>query len=160
MKHLSDLEKQSLPTQAEIEIVRKVIAYRGSWPPAEVIKEQEAALPGSGERLLRWTEKQTDHRHFLERIQVEGNERRMDRGQYFGLISGLACLLCGTYLIAALNSIYGTIAGIAIVAIGVVTPTAIHIARGIGHRLGNTGGNSRKARSGNRQKVRDQERTS
>lgn len=157
MKHLSDLEKQSPPTPAEIEIVRKVIAYRGSWPPAEVIKEQEAALPGSGERLLRWTEKQTDHRHFLEKMQVEGNERRMDRGQYFSLAIGLACLFCGTYLIATLNSVYGTISGIAIVAIGVVTPTAIHIARGIGHWIGNTGGSSRKPRSGNRQKARDQE---
>jgi hypothetical protein len=37
---------------------------------------------------------------------------------------------------ASLNSIYGTVGGIAVVAIGVVTPTAMHIARGIGHWLG------------------------
>jgi uncharacterized membrane protein len=121
---------------AAAETVYKLSAYCGTWPPAEVIKEQEAALPGSGERLLRWTEKQTAHRHALEKLQVEGNEKRMDRGQYFSLAIALPCLACGTYLMASLNSIYGTIGGIAVVAIGVVTPTAMHIARGIGHWLG------------------------
>lgn len=101
-----------------------------------MIKEQEAALPGSGQRLLRWTEGQTAHRQSLERMQVEGNEKRMDRGQYFGLAIALPCLFCGTYLIASLDSVYGTIGGIAIVAIGVVTPTGMHIARGIRRWLG------------------------
>ena len=135
---LQILEKDLKPQKEVVETIVKLTAYRGAWPPAEVIKEQEAALPGSGKRLLRWTEEQASHRQSLERMQVEGNERRMDRGQYFSLFIGLSCLACGTYLVASLNDVFGAFAGIAIVAIGVVTPTAMLIARGIRHLLGSS----------------------
>jgi uncharacterized membrane protein len=137
-RQLSDLDK--LPPQAVIETVEKVIAYKGSWPPAEIIKELEAALPGSGERLLRWTERQTTHRHAMERLQVAGNEKRMDRGQYFALTIGMCCLLAAIFLIASLNNTIGLIGGLGLATIGIVTPSAIYIARGIGHWLGHRGG--------------------
>lgn len=133
-KQLNELGKPA--PQAVIETVEKVIAYRGSWPPAEIIKELEAALPGSGERLLRWTERQTTHRQALEMLQVTGNEKRMDRGQYFGLGIGLGCLLAAVFLIALLNNTIGLIGGLGLATIGIVTPSAIYIARGIGHWLG------------------------
>lgn len=131
---LTDLDR--LPPQAVIETVQKVIAYKGSWPPAEIVKELEAALPGSGERLLRWTEQQTNHRQELERIQVLRNETRMDRGQSFGPIIGFPCLGGAIYLIASLNNTIGLIGGLGLAVTGIVTPSAIYIARGISHWLG------------------------
>jgi hypothetical protein len=70
LKVLRTLENQPVPTEKEIETVLRVTAYRGAWPPASIIQEQEAAHPGAGERLLQWTERQTAHRHAMEEMQV------------------------------------------------------------------------------------------
>ena len=63
----------------------KYSSYRGSFAPAEIIKEYEAAFPGAGKWILDQTAAQGERRHALEKIQVEGSERRMGRGQ---LIAG------------------------------------------------------------------------
>ncbi len=59
------------------------------------------------------------HRHKMEEIQVQGNEKRMDDSQRNGFYVGLTSLAGGTTCIISTNSWYGMVAGIAIVAIGV-----------------------------------------
>jgi uncharacterized membrane protein len=134
---LRGLENQNVPTEKELETVLKVTAYRGAWPPASVIKEQEAAHPGAGERLLLSTERQTAHRHAMEKMRVEGQERRMDRGQMFSLAVPICSFFCAAYIAATVNSLYGTIIAVSALVIGVGGPAALHVAKGIGEWLGN-----------------------
>jgi uncharacterized membrane protein len=136
LKALGDLQNQPVPTEKDIETVLRVTAYKGAWPPASVIAEQEAAYPGAGVRLLEWTERQTAHRHNLERLQVEGQERRMDRGQLFSLIIPICALVCAAYIASVAHGVYGTIIAVSALVVGVGGPAGLHLAKGIGQWLG------------------------
>lgn len=122
----------------EIKASLKYSSYTGIWPPPEILREQEEALPGSGERLLKWTERQTSRRQALEKIQVKGMERRMNRAQWFGGVVGVGSLISGPLTAIFMDSWAGAFCGIAIVAIGVGGPTAGRvIARALSDRINN-----------------------
>lgn len=66
-----------------LEISMSFMVARGSLPlpPPELLAQYEKEFPGLGRKLIEWTEQQRDHRQQLERNQVEGAEKRMNRGQ-------------------------------------------------------------------------------
>lgn len=60
----------------------------------------------------------------------------MNRGQLLGPLIGVCCLIAAVYLIKSLDNYIGLIGGLGLAAIGIVTPSAIYIARGISWWLG------------------------
>lgn len=87
-----------------------------SFIPPEILAEYERVFPGLGERLLRWTERQQDHRIELEKMRARGSKKRKDRAQIGSLV-----VAAGGIVIAGVVGIVGSwIAAsvIAIVAVG------------------------------------------
>jgi uncharacterized membrane protein len=94
--------------------------YAGPIPPPSMLAEYNKAIPGLGDRIVGWVEKQSEHRRSLEDIRTRGAEDRMKRGQM--LASAVA--VTGV-VVAGITAIFGNpwAAGmIAIVSVG--GPTA------------------------------------
>jgi uncharacterized membrane protein len=68
-----------------------------------VLAEFEKILPGLADRIMRMAEKQSVHRQHLERITVEGDNRRSWAGLRAGLAVGLAAI-AGTVLLGIFGS--------------------------------------------------------
>jgi uncharacterized membrane protein len=121
--------------------------YAGPIPPPSMLKEYNEAVPGLGERIISWVEKQSDHRRELERVRTRGAEERMKRGQMLaavvavvGLIgSGVAAVFSNPWAagIIAIVSVGGPTAAVALTrggsppvlpcsAVGTPAPTAPH----------------------------------
>jgi uncharacterized membrane protein len=97
----------------------KLSQYRGPFPPAEILKEYNEVYPGAAQWLLDQTSLQIEHRHALEKRQVDGVERRMDRAQWFGFSIALLAIA----LASAANYYTGSwIFSIALAAMGVGGP--------------------------------------
>ena len=105
---LQDLEPEVLETIGLVlaeakespEQIRRIRAelkyskYTGSFAPAEIVAEYEAAFPGAGRWILDQTALQSERRHELEKIQVQGAEARMGRGQWIAGAIALGGLIC------------------------------------------------------------------
>jgi uncharacterized membrane protein len=83
-------------------------------PPPRILAEYEKDFPGLVDRIIGWTEEQRKHRQSLERLQTEGSEKRMNRGQL--IAGGLACWGLTMAVVAG--------AGIAIAVVSIGGPTA------------------------------------
>jgi uncharacterized membrane protein len=55
-----------------------------------MLRDYNEAIPGLGDRIISWTEKQSAHRQELEICRTQGAERRMNRGQF--LAAGIAAI--------------------------------------------------------------------
>ena len=72
-------------------------SFSGPHPPPEILREYEAVLPGSADRIFTMAEKQQDHRIRLEGIAVPAREKRADRGQWAALTVSLAGFVVAGY---------------------------------------------------------------
>ena len=117
------------------EVSMSTAMYQGPWPPAPILAEYERLFPGWGIRMLELTEKQVNHRHDLERKQVDRAERRMDTGQLYSfIVAGFAVF--GAVAISVLGPAtwYTAIAALGLVVVGVGGPA---VARILEHRMVN-----------------------
>lgn len=73
-------------------------AFRGPLPPAEVFAAYEAAVPGTGLRLVRLVEKEQEESWRFKR-----------RGQIFGFTITIIGMGCATWLIQHGQSVYGLV---------------------------------------------------
>lgn len=80
------------------------IVARGTLPlpPPQLLAEYQQVLPDLPQRLINWTETQSAHRRELELLKAEGQERRMNRGQWGALAVSLIGLV-----IAGVVGVYG-----------------------------------------------------
>ncbi len=117
-------EAGSDPSVLSLITETKMSAYRGPFAPPEIVKEYEQAFPGAGQWILDRTGGQVDHRHGLERLQVEGAERRMDTAQRNGFVIALIAIPSAVYVFVTTPSSIGAIVSLGIMAIGVGSPTA------------------------------------
>jgi uncharacterized membrane protein len=81
--------------QAAIKIVAAAYSasfYRGPLPPASEMREYEAVLPGSADRILTMAEEQARHRQGLEKTAIDGNARRSWWGLWLGAAISLAAI--------------------------------------------------------------------
>lgn len=85
-------------------------------PPAEEFKSYESAVPGTADYIIKAADEQRRHRLALERQQVDGAERRRDRGQLYSFVATLAGLVGAVALGILGNPWLGGI--IAIVSVG------------------------------------------
>jgi uncharacterized membrane protein len=105
-----------------------ISSYRSNLPPVEFYESFERVFPGWGERLLEMTLRQGTHRQTNETKQVEGMERRMDRGQLFGFsIAASAILAAATIVVFGPSTWATSIAALGLVIVGVGGPSVARI---------------------------------
>ncbi len=92
-------------------------------PPPNILAQYKEIIPDLPERFVWWTEQQAEHRRELEKVRANGQERRMDRGQFGSLIVAVISIIA-----AAIVGAWGhEWAAAAIVAAGVGGPAALAI---------------------------------
>jgi uncharacterized membrane protein len=83
----------------------------GPLPAPQVLAEYERVLPGLAERIVKMAETQMVHRQGLEAKHLDGESRRANRGQYFGLAVALGGFLLSGFCVA-----YGAVVAAAVIA--------------------------------------------
>jgi uncharacterized membrane protein len=74
--------------------------FIGPLPPPSILAEYDKFFPGLGEKIVKWTEDETLHRHKKEDESMAYNNRELEysadanrRGQVFGLIIALSSFI-------------------------------------------------------------------
>lgn len=76
--------------------------FSGPLPhPAILDAYNKVQSGGLADRIVSLTEQQAQHRMQLETIVIQGDIKRANLGLLIGAIMGVACLACGTYLVAS-----------------------------------------------------------
>lgn len=92
--------------------------WSGPYPPPNLLQGYEDVLPGSADRLIKMAEKQQDHRHYLEKIAIEGGSRRAWWGLWLGFVISLVVLGLGTLtILQGYEWVGGTVMGADVVAL-------------------------------------------
>ena len=74
-------------------------AYTGPLPPPEQLRGYENVLPGSADRILKLAENQAAHRQHIEKVAVEGGDRRSWWGLALGFVISASVLGLGAALV-------------------------------------------------------------
>jgi len=89
-------------------------------PPPHLWEAWERTHPGVTEKIVEWTDRQSKHRQFLERLRAERSENRLDRAQFIA-----ASVAIGGLCLSAVVGILGSPVVASIIAIvSVGGPTA------------------------------------
>ena len=83
------------------------LQYEGPLPPPRILLEYDQAIPGAGERILRESERQSEHRRSMESKLVEGSVSWNRRGQTFAFVVVLTALIGGMWLVVLDRPIWG-----------------------------------------------------
>lgn len=114
-EELTPEERVELEQLLEKDDAQKIVMQRsmfsGPLPPPSILQGYSDVLDGGAERIMRLTEKEQEHRHYMEKTAVTGHIRLDRRGQYLGFGIAVIALLSATYLISTGNVISGTIIG-------------------------------------------------
>lgn len=97
----------SVPEQKR-EVVKSALMvmtelYSGPIPPPRAMKEYETILPGAADRIISMAEKQQMHRMELEKQAITSQSKVTSRGQIFGFIVFIVCILVSILLVAVWN---------------------------------------------------------
>ena len=95
----------------------------GFLPPPAMLEQYERLRPGFTGELMEMAKTQAGHRQYLERLNVEGNSKRADRGQW--LAGGSMAVIFGAAIALAFTG--RTAVAIAFVAIDVVGVAGVFI---------------------------------
>ena len=108
--------------------------HTSSFPPPSVLSEYDRISPGFAERILNLVEKESEHRHNLEKQSVETEiedhrQRNIEirLGQIFAFLIGVITILSGSYVAIKGAQVAGSFIGTA----GVVGLTSVFV---IGHK--------------------------
>lgn len=91
MSNTQKIKVMSLVTQKE--------EYSGPIPHPDHLRQYEEISHGSADRLITMAEKQSDHRQETERTVIKAEILYKKRGQIFGFILAIICLICGFVLL-------------------------------------------------------------
>lgn len=106
----SILDESNLPEDEKhriMAIIQKKEVYSGPIPHPKHLKQYEELVPGAADRLICMAENQANHRQKEEDKIVNAEIINKNRGQIFGFILMLICLLGGFVLIALGKDGYG-----------------------------------------------------
>ncbi len=80
-------QKKTKPSVGRLSIsASQEVSYHSPIPPPQILAGYNAIVaPDAGDRILRMVERQEEHRQYLEKCVIEGDNRRADKG-----------LVCGT----------------------------------------------------------------
>jgi uncharacterized membrane protein len=101
-------------------LIQKQVIYKAPYPPPDLLKHYNSALPDGAERIMSMVEKQSNHRIALESKIIPKQSSESGRGQIFGFILAILCLISA--FILAMNGhdwVAGIIGGTTI--IGLIT---------------------------------------
>ncbi len=79
---------------ARLTVVKHSMTFAGPLPPAEMLRQYEAILPGSADRIFKMAESQSEHRQLLEKRITASDITR----SYLGMGCALAIALVGMYI--------------------------------------------------------------
>lgn len=74
--------------------------YAGPFPHEQMLQSYENTLPGAADRLLRYTEKNQEHRHEVEKQYLKAEHQRHLLGQVMAFVVVMVVLAIGAYLVA------------------------------------------------------------
>ena len=83
------------------------MTFQGPLPPPAILQAYDRIIPNGAERIFVVFEKQVNHRHHLERVVVEGNTRRADRGFWAALFLASLVIFGGFWLAYLGKSLQG-----------------------------------------------------
>ncbi|MFM9850031.1 MAG: hypothetical protein ACKVP3_23100 [Hyphomicrobiaceae bacterium] len=78
--------------------IMKVSLYRSDWPPPDYVADAEAALPGSGRKIVDAVATKIETQNRIAERKALGAERRMDRGQLIGAATIAMGIFAATYI--------------------------------------------------------------
>lgn len=82
-------------------------AFLGPIPPPGLLKQYGEIIPNAPERILAMAEKQSTHRQYLEKIVVEGDNKRANKGQWMAFVIACITIIGGFSLIYLSKDILG-----------------------------------------------------
>jgi uncharacterized membrane protein len=142
---ISDQAKEKIDTAAHQDNKSPLVAFKGEIfvgpiPSPELLAKYNKIIPNAADRILKMAEKQQDHRHHLEKVVIESNIKRSNRGLILGFVLTLVFGISGVNLILNGKSTDGfvlTLAPLATLA-GVFVYANISKKRELKDRNGNT----------------------
>lgn len=123
-----DLAKIPEAVRPQVEmLMHRVEMIRSPLLPPELLQRYDNVIPGLAEKLVRWTEEESEHRRGLERSSLETERTFRNRGQFIGLGVAIFGLGAAAGVAISTNSIAGTIAAGVIAIVGVGGPFAARV---------------------------------
>ncbi|MBI4827473.1 MAG: DUF2335 domain-containing protein [Nitrospinae bacterium] len=83
------------------------ISFSGPLPPPNILQKYNDVMPGLAERIVNSAEKQASHRMDLEKIVIQGEDRRAYLGWGSGTVLALLVVLLGAYLVYVGRNVEG-----------------------------------------------------
>ena len=96
----------SLPENIRSSVIQHA-SFSGPLPPPSMYREYDKVLPGSADRLLELTEKQSSHRINWEKTALKASISATARGQWFGFIVSLVAIGAAIILASRGQSVVG-----------------------------------------------------
>lgn len=112
------------PAQATSSLTYQALSWQGPLPPPSILAEFDKVIDNGAERLFRMGEKEQDNRLENDRVDreniqriVNGQERRLNFGQFTSSSIALAAVLAGVIMVSQGRSLEGGgfIAGTAVI---------------------------------------------
>ncbi len=86
-----------------------IVSYSAPLPPPAMFAQYNSVVPNAAERILVMAEKQSKHRHFIEKLLIVSESSKSLIGLIFAFITVLSGLGVGAYLILNDKEITGLI---------------------------------------------------
>lgn len=83
----------------------------GPLPSPETLEQYSKIIPNGAERIMIMTEKQSDHRMYLEKKVISGQMLQSNIGQILAFLIGIAALSASVYMVVNGHDWSGTIIG-------------------------------------------------
>ncbi|MBO5145317.1 MAG: DUF2335 domain-containing protein [Lachnospiraceae bacterium] len=84
-------------------------AFSGPIPPPNILSGYEELLPGAADRILSMAERQTQHRHSMEKKIIETEARDSLLGIIFGFALGIGCVVAAIIMVFAYPEAAGVV---------------------------------------------------
>ncbi len=86
--------------QSDASLIRK--KYKHVLPPIEMTEQYEELYPGTFEKLLDMAQREQNHRHSMDLLEIERHARATKLGRMFALVF-VAIVACGAVILAAIG---------------------------------------------------------
>lgn len=132
-QELTDTKKKETPLPDEKKVCQQIVAaqYSGPLPDPTSFGKYESILPGSAERILAMAEKEQNHRHQIDDIEVKIESRDSLLGIICGTALGIGGLIAGSIVVVKVPGLAGTVTGLifGVSGIGSIAITVIQSTR-------------------------------
>ena len=121
---MSEPSPSSQPSSVQrVRYAARITQYTGPIPPPEVVRQWEALVSGSADRILKMAEKQATHRMSLETKLLDGDIKKSWFGLWIGFAICIILIIGGTILIILDHDVAGT----AIISTNLISISAMYI---------------------------------